>query len=757
MATMTPALKKSSAGSPKMNRRSFLRVTAIGGGGMMLALHLDPLTALGQYVPPPTPQLFPSSFIRVDANGIVTIMAKNPEVGQGIKTMLPMIIADEFDVDWKDVVIEQADLDQKKYGVQVAGGSTATPTNWMPLRQVGAAGRTMMITAAAQTWGVPESECSTASGRVLHKASSRSLGYGELASKAATLPVPDAKTLKLKDPSEFKIIGVPTHAVDVPKIVTGKPIYSIDFTLPGMLFAVYEKSPVFGAKVKSANIDDMYKEPGVRHAFIVDGSNSLYGLIPGVAIVADTWWQARMARQKLKVVWEDSPTAKESSAGYQVAADNLSKQPWQKPLRSDGDVDAAFGSAAKVVEAAYSYPFISHAPLEPQNCVAYSHVVDNPNGGNYGTSKMEIWGPCQTPEAGHQLVSKVLGIDPDDITIHLMRMGGGFGRRLSNDHTVQAAYIARQISGVPVKLLWTREDDMHFDYYRPGGFHYLKGAVDASGKLSAWKNHFVSYGFNGDFAPSANMGADEFPARFAPNFATGYSLIPTGVPCGAMRAPRSNGICFVLQSFIDELAHAAGKDPVQFRLDMLANPGLTPVDRGAAFNADRMRGVLQAVAEKSNWGKETLPSRTAKGVAFHFSHLGYFAEVAQVHVDENNKVKVQKVWIVGDIGSQIINPLEAQNLTQGGAIDGLSQAMNYEITIENGAGKQSNFNEYQPMRNAQAPTAVQVDFLKTNFPPTGLGEPSLPPVIPAMCNAIFEITGTRVRSLPLKNHGFSWA
>lgn len=728
--------------SMTVSRRGFLRVTAIAGGGLLLGFHnavaddvVDSMLAGGLR------EFVPNAFIRMMPDGMVTIMSKNPEIGQGVKQMLPMLIADELDVAWSSVRIEQAPLDTERFAGQFAGGSNATPQNWLPMRRVGAAARQMLITAAAQTWNVPASELTSERGVVHHVASNRSMPYTDLLERAATVPPPELDDVLLKDPADFTIIGTNVFSVDAPAIVTGKPLFGIDVTVPGMLYAVFVKCPVFGGKVASANVDEIRALPGVRHAFVVDGGDSLTGLLGGVAIVADRWWTANSARRQLDVTWNEGPTASQSSEGFDRQATSLSQQPAQRSLRADGDVDAALASAAHTVEADYFYPFISHAPLEPQNCTAH-----------WRDGHLELWAPTQTPESGRRMVAQTLGIEETDITLNLTRIGGGFGRRLSNDYVVEAAWIARQIDA-PVKLVWTREQDMQHDFYRPAGWHFLKGGVDANGRLSAWRDHFVSFSAGERFASSAGINATEFPSRFVPNFAIDVSLMESGVPTGALRAPGSNGLCFVMQSFIDELAHAAGRDPVAFRIELLDQAQ----EDGATEYAERMRGVLELVADKSGWSRRgDLPRGTGMGVAFHFSHRGYFAEVVQATVSRAGELKIDKVWVAGDIGSQIINPMNAESNVQGATLDGLAEALGQEITIENGRTVQTNFHNFPLLRLVQA-APVEVHFRITDNPPSGLGEPALPPAPPALCNAIFAATGQRIRRLPLSKHDLSWS
>lgn len=738
-----------------VDRRTFLQVSALAGGGVVIALAAPRVFTQGQ-PPQATPPPLPSTYITINPDNTFTIIAKNPETGQGVKTALPMIIAEELDVDWAQVRIQQADLDPK-YGRQFEGGSRAIPTNYRDMRLVGAGGRLLMLSAAAAQWNVPVTELTTASGVVTHTGSGRTATYGSLASRAAALAPPDeaAAEAALKDPKSFRIIGQRIRGVDNLDIVTGRATYAIDVTPDGVLHAVFQKCPVFGGRVVSANIDEVKKRPGVRHAFVVDalegrGNNSLAS---GVAIVADSWWLANDARNALKVTWDEGPVASQSSAGFTAQSRELAARaavmaPPTETTRGTaaiGDVAAAFRQAAKVVEAEYVFPLLSHASLEPQTATA--HYVDG---------KLEIWSPTQIPAKENAALGA--GIPPENVTLHLVRGGGGFGRRLVSEYDIEVGRIARGVAderaaaglpSVPVKLLWTREDDLAHDQYRPAGFHVLKAGLDAEGALLAHQVFVAS--------TRSSVPANEFPRGFVENvLVSSADVVPFGIPVGALRAPPTNGISFVMQGFIDEVAVAAGKDPLQYRIDVLRRPaGGGPA---GGFNPARAIGVLEAVREMADWNRRgSLPAGTGKGVAFQFAHAGYVAYVVEAVSDGKKGITIPRAWCAVDIGRQIVNPSTAENLVQGGFIEAMSHMMAWEITIDKGRVVQTNFHEYEPTRMAQAPAEIHVRFLETDFDPTGLGEPALPPAIPAIANAIFAATGERIRSLPIAPLGYHWA
>ncbi len=749
-----------------VSRRAFLTVTAAAGGGMLLALSIPEAADAAVSTKKSAAETHPNeaminAYVTISPDNQITIMSKVPEIGQGIKTSLPMVIAEELDADWNTVHIVQAPLDPKLYGAQFAGGSFSTPLNYDPLRRAGAAARAMLISAAAIRWKIPVADISTNQGKVIAK-DGRSLTYGQLAAEAARVVPPDLKTVALKIPTNFSIVGKSIGGIDSPKVVTGQPLFGIDVNVPGMRYAVFQKCPVFGGKVVSANVDEVKALPGILNVFVIapEGPTGLpdgmaMGMQSGVAIVAGSWWQANKALESLKVVWDVGPVASLSSAGFAAKAQELSTQTPHKVIRKDGDAKTALAGAAKVVEAAYSYPFVAHSPLEPMNSTA-----------SFVDGKLEMWSPTQNPGAGKSLCAKLLGIPDDAVTIHMTRCGGGFGRRLGSDFMAEAAMIAK-LQGEPVKLVWNRNQDLQHEFYRPGGFHYFKAGLDAQNQLIAFTDHYVGYENNGRASNSADLAAGEFPAKYVKNLELATSTMQLGVPTGPMRAPGSNAHAFVFQSFLDEVAHAAGKDPLQHLIDLYAEeraapppppqPGKGPppggggrggFPAGAPFSGKRAQGVLEMVREKSGWGKTQLPKGTGMGVAFYYSHLGYFAEVVQATVSPTDgSVKADKVWIVGDVGSTIINPTGALNQCEGAAIDGISQALGQQITINRGRVAQS-FPQYPLLRMYQAPQ-VQVDFKITPNSPTGLGEPALPPVIPALCNAIFAATGKRIRHLPI--------
>jgi isoquinoline 1-oxidoreductase subunit beta len=515
-----------------------------------------------------------------------------------------------------------------------------------------------------------------------------------------------------------------------------------------MLYATYQKAPVFGSRVVSANLHAVKAMPGVRDAFIVHGSGAdavfRMGLVDGVAIVADSWWQAQKALDVLRVQWAHSPAATQSTAGFAHEAARLARGKPQSIIRSDGDVDAALARAHQVLEAEYTYPFLAHVDLEPQNCTAhYKH-----------DGSVEVWAPTQNPERGRTLVASTLGIDESRVAVHITRVGGGFGRRLQNDYMVEAAMISK-LAGRPVKLLWNRRQDIQHDAYRPAGYHYFKAGLTAQGGISAFRDHFVTFGQGDQVASNADLPPDHFPAGFVPTLEYGRSLIELGVPTGPLRNPGGNGLAFAFESFIDELAHAARRDPLDVRLQLYGPARVLPPPpprfgyQPPPFDTGRATGVLRQVAEKSGWRRRReLPPGTGMGLAFYYSHFGYFAEVVKASVAADGTPKVHKIWAVGDVGRQIVNPAGAYNQVQGSILDGLGAALHQAITIEGGRVVQENFNTFGLLRMREAPP-IEAHFRITDNPPTGLGEPALPPVLPALANALFAASGKRIRRLPV--------
>jgi isoquinoline 1-oxidoreductase beta subunit len=733
--SFVPVMKASSdSPSPTMDRRRFIKVSALAGGGLLIGTYLrfGNSSALAEAEPVGSTDFVPNVFISIALSGAVSLIAPNSEMGQGAKTALPMIIAEELDVAWDQVSITQGDLNPA-YGRQTAVGSGSTPGNFAPLRHAGATARAMLVEAAAQTWDVLAGECTTENGTVIHHASNRRATYGELTTKAATLPPP--ANVPLKDPKNFKLIGTRVSGVDNKKIVSGQPLFGIDQKLPGMVYATYTKCPVFGGKVGSANLDEVKARPGVRDAFVLDG---IEGLPSGVAVVADSTWNAFNATKALRVQWHEG-------AAVSLDSDEMAKQ---AEVLAKAAPPAALAPGVKAVEAAYHYPFLAHATLEPQNCTA-----------RFQNGFMEMWCPSQIPGSGQRLVTQGLGLAARDVVVHVTRLGGGFGRRGSNEFSLEVAAIAKKMEGTPVKLTWLREQDFAHDNYRSNGWHYFHAGLDEAGKVVALHDSFVKMeGGPGD------MTGGGFPFNAVPGARVQSSKLPAGVPTGYWRAPGDNGNTWATQSFVDELAHAAGRDPLAFSLDLLAaipsaagpeGAGRGRGERGGGFDAAKMMAVLKRATEIAGWGKPR-PRGEGQGFAITHSNNAYVAIVADVAVSREGELTIQKLTAVVDAGL-IINLSSAESQVQGAMLDGISAAWFQKITIKRGAAAETNFDGYPMMRMTHSPPVVEVHFIKSVSPPTGLGEPGLPPAAPAVCNAIFAATGKRIRTLPIVGESLKWS
>jgi isoquinoline 1-oxidoreductase subunit beta len=744
--------------SPMLDRRSFLKKAAFAGGGLALIFHIDTKAAhaaVGEESAGHPTSIALNAFVRVAPDNTVTIFSKGPEIGQGIKTAFGLIIAEELDADWNTVIVEQAPVNPKVYGSQSAGGSTSIPRGWDQLRQAGAAARAMLVAAAAQQWNVPATECTTSASVVMHKASNRKLSYGDLATAASAQPVPEAASLPLKARADYKLMGKRISGVDNHKIVTGQPLFGIDVQLPGMLYANYSKCPAIGGKVKSANLDEIKKLPGVVDAFTLDGTNNPNEVMPGVAIIGKTTWAVFKAKAALKVEWDETNASKDSLSAAATKAKELSATP-PPPATNIGDVDAAFASAAKVVEASYDYAMVSHQQLEPQNSTGWWH-----------DGIMELWTPSQSADRGLSQIATLLKLPQEKVTVHQTRAGGGFGRRLTNEYLCEAAAIAMKVNA-PVKLQWMREDDFAYDFFRAPSYHYLKGAVDKAGKLSAVQNHLVSFTAGGNRPVSGGgRSSNSFPTDMAPNTRYAVSLMPLQIPCGAMRAPTDNVQMFVAGCFLHELSVAAGRDHLEFLLEWVnrssqasaapasasASPAGPPRGGGGGgFSPVRAAGVLKLAAEKSGWGKK-LPAGRGMGIAFSFAYGGHVAEVVELSVDAKKHITIHNVTAVADIGP-IVNMSSAENQVQGGVIDALSTAMGLQIDVEKGRIQQTNFDSYPILRMRSAPP-VAAYFIQSDFRPAGLGEPCVPPLAAALGNAVFAASGQRVRTMPFSRAGYT--
>lgn len=720
----------------KLNRRNFMKSSAVAGGAFMLSFSLP--FAGHKLMAEPVKVHEMNAFLKIAKDGTITIMAKNPEIGQGVKTSLPMIIAEELCADWRKVKVIQADLD-KRFKGQGAGGSTAINRNWKPLREVGAAAREMLEEAAAKKWGIDKKLCYAKDGVIRNKKNRKKLSFGDLAEIAAQMPVPKNPTLK--PDKDFNLVGSFKTGVDNQNLVQGKVTYGMDAKAgKDMVYAMIKRSPVFGGTVVSYDDSEAKKVKGVIKVIAIKEKDTT----KSVAVIAKNTWAAIKAKDALKVKWDTKGKEKFNSAGYDKAfRENINKE--AKNLRNDGDVDKAFKEAAQVIEGTYTLPFATHSPMEPMNCTA-SVTKDS----------CEIWAPTQSPGRAAGIAKKITGLNPAQIKVHMLRSGGGFGRRSNGDFVNETLYLANELKQ-PVKLVWTREDDTQFGFYRPASQHKMKAAIDKDGKLSAWKIQCSGASVAKYFSPRIpehrfDIYPDNFPAQFIPNFQMQYTGVETYMPLWFWRAPGHNSTAFVDQSFLDEAAAAAKKDPLKFRLDMLGSDSKDYTYKGhggPTFNNARLRGVLELAADKAGWNKKTMDKGSAQGIAVHFTFGTYAALVADVSVAADGLVKVNKVVAAVDCG-KVVNLSGAKAQIEGGIIDGLSVMMNAEITLKDGAVQQSNFHDYKLLRIKDAPD-VEVYFVKSDKDPQGLGEMSLPPLAPAVCNAIFAATGKRVRKLPLKD------
>ena len=699
----------------KIKRREFIKVVGLSGGGLFLASYVplqDVLAKSGD-----DPKIFaPSVYLKIDSNGIVTIIVHRSELGQGVKTALPMLVAEELEVDWDKIEIEQADAD-RKYGSQTTGGSTSIRRSWEPLRIAGATARVMLITAAADKWNVAIENCEAEKGFVINKLNSEKISYGDLVEEASKLPVPEG--IKLKDPKDFKIIGKRVHRVDTPDKIYGRAKFGIDVVIPGMYYAAVSRCPSFGGSVKNYDEAKAITLPGLLNVFQISN---------GVAVVADSTWHAFNGRDALNIQWDLGPNAKINSGDIHNELVKKSKTEGYE-FESRGDVSKDI-EGEKILEAIYEVPFITHAPMEPMNCVA-----------KYENGKAELWVPTQNPQNDRSEVAKALGISEDNVTVHVTLMGGGFGRRLISDFAVEAAEISKAIEK-PVKLTWTREEDMKFGWYRPPSMHVLNGSIDSEGKAQKFSHHVIAPSiiqmrFSPDLSPD-NYDIKEGTVGLEykiPNMRIAGTTIKTHVPISWLRSVYNTQNPFAIESFIDEMASAAFMDPIEFRLNMLPDDS-------------RLKNVLNVAAEKSGWGVgKILPKGKGRGVALFKGYDSYSAQIHEVTVT-GNKVKVDRVVAVIDCGI-VVNPDLVEAQMEGAVAFGLSAALKGEITIENGGVKERNFDDYEILTYNEMPE-IEIHYIKNTFPVGGVGEVGVGACAPALCNAVFAATGQRIRKLPIK-------
>jgi isoquinoline 1-oxidoreductase beta subunit len=721
--------------STDFGRREFLTVAMTAAGGLLLGIRSAGAATRPGALRPATVEL--TAFVEIAPDGTITIASKSCEIGQGVKTSLPLIVAEELDADWNRVRVVEAPFDEMRYGSQGVGGSTSVSENWLPLRRAGATARALLVGAAVARWGVRASTLTTEKGAVIHAGTGRRATYGSLAAAAARLPVP--KDVPLKAPADFRLIGKRVAPVDVAALVTGRARYGLDARVPGMRYACIARAP-FGARPKDVSDTGALAVPGVERVVPMEGSRNPTGVGPGIAVVASSTWAAIRGCRALGVTWDgaDAGGTAELSAALRAALERGGKV-----LRDDGDVDAAFAAAARTVEAVYELPLLAHVPLEPPNCIA-----------DVRSDRCEVWVPTQDPGDVRAIVAMTTGLAAERITVHPTRCGGGFGRRLMVDYAGEAALLS-QLVGAPVQVVWTREDDLSHDFYRPSAAHRLRAALDASGRVTAWTQHIVNpsrYAYAGAtrVGPEASeMYVDDFPAACVPSLRYEYTNVDSPIPRGAWRSTLHSANAFAVQSFMDEVAAAAGRDPLQFRLDWLGERRELQYHEhgGPIFDPGRLAGVLRLAAERAGWSTP-LPAGRARGIAGHFTFGSYAAEVIEVSRDPATEFRVDRIVAAVDCGT-VVSRSGAEAQVEGGILEGLCSALYGEITVEHGRVRQTNFDAYRWIRIAEAPR-IEVHFVENGEAPRGLGEPPVPPVAPALANALFALTGRRVRRLPLR-------
>ena len=733
------------------SRRSFLKTTALSGGGLMLSFSwtsqfrsADKITALN------LPEVWSdlTGYIKITPNNIIKILCPNPEFGQNVMTSLPMIVAEELDADWKNVIVEMAPHDGVKYGFQFTGGSNSVRAYWKPLRTAGASARQMLIEAAAQTWGVNPTEITTKAG-VLSHPSGKSTKYGEMAGKAASLNVP--KDVKTKEVKNFSIVSESKKNTEGYKIVTGKPIFGIDYQMEGMLYAMIHHPPAFGMKLKSYNANGAMKMPGIVDVFTLKlydegsdrGAFETRTFNDLLVVVGKSTWEVMNARKNLVAQWEVAPERKEylnmrgnkveeiTPSGLESTVSQLEKMSeWSKKpakqIRKDGDPETAFKNAAQIIERTYTAPFLAHNCMEPMNF--FAHVT---------AEKGLFVGPMQAPGIAEQTLANRFGLPADKIEVQMTRMGGGFGRRAYHHYMVEAGLISKKMNR-PIKLIYSREDDMKYGIYRPMYTATYRAALDANKNL-------IGFHINGGGIPENPIHANRFPAGAIDNYLVEGWEIPSNITIGAFRAPRSNFNAAAEQSFLDEVAEAMGKDPIDLRLELLERAKTNPVGKTNDYNADRYAGVLKLVREKSDWDNE-INRKKNRGVAAYFCHNSYAAHVVEMTIRDGQPY-VEQVFSAIDCGV-VINPDAAKNMVEGAVVDGIGNSLYGALTHKDGAAEQSNFHNYRMIRHGEAPKKIEVHFVKNEIDPTGLGEPPFPPVFGAVANALFKATGKRYYNQP---------